>query len=152
MKPSSATTPIACAQPASASVRNPKPASRQAPAARASRPGAEADSSRRDRGVLAVVELTAQHQPEQQRERREQDQRAAEHGDDHGHERVVGGGSLTHGQAREQQGVLRERPAGDHGGDRDRRGVARGLEALMPYERQRDHAGESGDGHRHERV
>ena len=44
-KPSRATTPIACAQPASATVSKPKPASRQAPATRASRPGRETASS-----------------------------------------------------------------------------------------------------------
>ena len=101
MKPSRASTPIACAQPASASVSKPKPASRQAPAARASSPGVAADSSAPIAGAGAgvagaspVVETAAQHEPEQQRERGEQDQRAGEHGDDHHHERVVRRGGL----------------------------------------------------------
>ena len=43
MKAKSEVIPIACAQPASAAVRKPRPATKQAPADLASRPGAEAE-------------------------------------------------------------------------------------------------------------
>ncbi len=57
-------------------------------------PGAEATGHR-----LAVAELTAERQPEEQREGREEDHGTADDGHHHGHLRVVRSGGLPDGQA-----------------------------------------------------
>ena len=94
-----------------------------------------------------MAEPSREHEPEQQRERGKQDHGAGEHGDDDEHERVVRRGRLAHGQAAQQDRVLRERPAGDDRSDGDRGGVARRLKARAPDELERGEARERGHDH-----
>ena len=97
-KPASASTPSACAQPASAIVR--AEAREQAGgAARASRPGASRQQLARAGRMRAAARRRGrgeppQREPEQQRQRGEQDRAAGEHRDNDRHERVVPGGCL----------------------------------------------------------
>src|SRR5207253_9025339 len=61
------------------------------------------------------------------------------YGDDHGDERVVGGGGLVDGEPGEEDRALGERPAEDHRRDREGRRVARRLQPPAPGERQSGH-------------
>ena len=150
MKAKRQRTPSACAQAASATVRNPTPATRQAIASRGSSPGPRAVSRERAwAGRSATLSprpgARPSTSPEEQRERGEQDHRSGEHGDDHSDERVPACGRLPDRQSLEEERRLGERPAGDDRGDGERRGVAGGLVALPPDERERRAAGDDRD-------
>ena len=89
------------------------------------------------RSALAWSSRPRSSEPEQHAERGEEDRATGQHGDDHGDQHVVRRGRLLDRQARQEDRVLRKRPAGDDRGHGDDRAVAGGLEAPRPDERER---------------
>ena len=80
---------------------------------------------------LGCAEATRDREVEEQGERWEQDDAAANNGDDQADERVVAGGCLVHSEVREDRGPARERPAGRDRGDGKRGAIARRLVTAM---------------------
>jgi hypothetical protein len=96
----------------------------------------------RERVAVGCVERPLQHQPEEQRERREQDHGAREHRGDQSHQRVSPGSGGGHREPRQQRWALGERPPGDDRGDGHCGAEAGGLVPPGAHEQERGDAGE----------
>jgi hypothetical protein len=105
---------------------------------RSGSPQGRRDARRRSVGVRKAP---GQSEPEEERERREEDDGAAEHGNDDRDLCVVRSSCVLDAEAGKEDGLLRECPAGDRGGDGERRGVASRLVAPSPDKCERPDAG-----------